>query len=45
MTPEFGPDGYLQAAPFTRVPVGNLWDINRWMGQRQVTQFHKHFNT
>jgi hypothetical protein len=45
MTPEFGPDGYLQAAPFTRVPVGNLWDINRWMGHRQVTQFHKHFNT
>lgn len=44
MTPEFGPDGYLQAAPFTRVPVADLWEINRWIGQRQREHFHKHFN-
>jgi sugar phosphate isomerase/epimerase len=35
MTPEAGPDGYLQEAPFTRVPVADLWEVNRWMGQRQ----------
>jgi hypothetical protein len=44
MTPEFGPDGYLQAAPFTRVPVADLWEINRWIGRRQREHFHKHFN-
>ncbi len=35
MTPESGPDGYLQCAPFTREPVADLWDINRWIGHRQ----------
>lgn len=31
MTPEFGPDGYLQRAPFTGQPVVDLQDVNRWM--------------
>ncbi|MET0792772.1 MAG: sugar phosphate isomerase/epimerase [Polyangiaceae bacterium] len=35
VTPEFGPDGYLQAAPFTRQPVADLAEINRWMAARQ----------
>ncbi len=35
LTPEFGPDGYLQCAPFTRKPVANLREVNRWIGQRQ----------
>lgn len=35
MTPEFGPDGYLQQAPFTRVPVADLWEINRWMAHTE----------
>jgi hypothetical protein len=34
MTPEFGPDGYLQCAPFTRQPVANLDEVNRWMAER-----------
>lgn len=34
MTPEFGPDGYLQEAPFTRERVADLWEVNRWMGRR-----------
>lgn len=34
-TPEFGPDGYLQLLPFTRQPVADLADINRWMAARQ----------
>lgn len=34
MTPEFGPDGYLQAAPFTGVPAASLDEINRWMSHR-----------
>jgi hypothetical protein len=39
MTPEFGPDGYLQAAPFTREPVASLDEINRWMAERQRERF------
>ncbi len=34
-TPEFGPDGYLQQTPFTRKPVADLAEINRWMAKRQ----------
>lgn len=33
ITPEFGPDGYLQTAPFTQFPVGDLNEINTWMGR------------
>lgn len=43
MSPEFGPDGYLQCAPFTREPVADLWDINRWIGLRQRERFEAHF--
>lgn len=35
MTPEFGPDGYLQAAPFTGQPAADLDEINGWMARRQ----------
>ena len=45
MTPEFGPDGYLQCAPFTRKPVADLWDLNRWIGLRQRDRFQNHFKT
>jgi sugar phosphate isomerase/epimerase len=34
VTPEFGPDGYLQCAPYSRVPVADLAEINRWMALR-----------
>jgi len=39
MTPEFGPDGYLQAHPFTGVPVADLAETNAWMAQRQRQRF------
>ncbi|HSI15419.1 MAG TPA: TIM barrel protein [Chthoniobacter sp.] len=39
MTPEFGPDGYLQCAPFTQTPVADLVEINAWMAQREREQF------
>jgi len=35
VTPEFGPDGYLQQAPFSKRPVADLGELNRWMAQRQ----------
>jgi sugar phosphate isomerase/epimerase len=38
LTPEFGPDGYLQQAPFSRRPVADLGELNRWMAQRQRTK-------
>lgn len=41
MTPEFGPDGYLQAAPFTQKPVADLNEINHWMAARQRQRFSK----
>lgn len=41
MTPEFGPDGYLQAAPFTQKPVADLNEINHWMAARQRERFSK----
>jgi len=34
MTPEFGPDGYLQRAPFSQRPVADLAELNRWMANR-----------
>jgi sugar phosphate isomerase/epimerase len=39
MTPEFGPDGYLQCAPFTQTPVADLVEINAWMAQRERERF------
>ena len=35
VTPEFGPDGYLQQAPFSQQPVADLGELNRWMARRQ----------
>lgn len=45
MTPEFGPDGYLQCAPFSGVPVADLWEINRWIGLKQRERFSHQFKS
>ncbi len=39
LTPESGPDGYLQCEPFTGKPVADLWEINRWIAHRQRDRF------
>ncbi len=39
VTPEFGPDGYTHLLPFTRAPVADTWDLNRWMAQSTRAQF------
>jgi sugar phosphate isomerase/epimerase len=39
MTPEFGPDGYLQSHPLTGVPVADLSEINAWMARRERQRF------
>jgi sugar phosphate isomerase/epimerase len=39
LTPEFGPDGYLHRLPFTRAPVADLWEINRWMADTERAHF------
>lgn len=39
MTPEFGPDGYLQATPFCGAPVADLWEINCWMADLERRHF------
>lgn len=41
LTPEFGPDGYQQVDPFSGTPVGELWEMNCWMAQRQQRQFNR----
>jgi hypothetical protein len=39
MTPEFGPDGYLQTDPYTLHPVADLWDLNAWTGRLVKREF------
>ena len=39
MTPEFGPDGYLHLLPYTKAPVADLWEINRWMATTEKQHF------
>ena len=39
--PEFGPPPYLQCAPFTKVPVANLWEVNKKMAARMREEFDK----
>lgn len=39
LTPEFGPDGYLQCQPFTQKPVADLWEINQWMAATERRHF------
>ena len=39
VTPEFGPDGYTHLLPFTRAPVADTWELNRWMAQATRDQF------
>jgi hypothetical protein len=41
LTPEFGPDGYLHEQPFSRKPVADLWEINRWMGRTEREHFQR----
>ena len=44
MTPEFGPDGYLHEAPFTRQPVADLWLLNTWMANEEREHFKRCFS-
>lgn len=39
LTPEFGPDGYLQCEPFSGEPAADLKEINLWMAKREREQF------
>lgn len=41
MTPEFGPDGYLQARPFSGEPVADLRELNCWMAAQQRDDFSR----
>jgi hypothetical protein len=43
MTPEFGPDGYLHRLPFTRAPVADLREINRWMATTERRHYAEWF--
>ncbi len=41
VTPEFGPDGYLHVDPRTGVPVADLRQLNRRMGEILKCEFEK----
>jgi sugar phosphate isomerase/epimerase len=41
LTPEFGPDGYLHALPFTQTPVADLEQVNRWMAGTEQRHFRQ----
>lgn len=41
MTPEFGPDGYQAINSSNKKPIGDLWQMNCWMANRQREQFKK----
>jgi hypothetical protein len=41
MTPEFGPDGYLQVDPYTEKPIADLWELNTWTGKLMQSEFAK----
>lgn len=41
MTPEFGPDGYLQVDPHTQAPVADLWELNVWAGKLVEQEFRR----
>jgi len=44
LTPEFGPDGYTHRLPFTDMPIADLWQLNRWMGQTERRHFDSIYN-
>ena len=41
LTPEFGADGYMYQLPYTRSPVADLWQVNRWMAQEERRHFDR----
>ncbi|MFN2361527.1 MAG: sugar phosphate isomerase/epimerase family protein [Marinobacter sp.] len=41
MTPEFGTDGYLHLLPFTQAPIADLWSLNRWIGEEELSHFKR----
>lgn len=41
LTPEFGPDGYMHLLPYTRSPVADLWQVNRWMALEERRHFER----
>jgi hypothetical protein len=42
VTPEFGPDGYLQTIPFSGAPAASLTEVNAWMADRIRARFSAH---
>ena len=43
LTPEFGPDGYLQVDPYTEAPVADLWELNVWTGHHVREEMARFF--
>ncbi|MDF2657593.1 MAG: xylose isomerase protein [Paenibacillus sp.] len=42
-TPEFGPPGYMHTLPFTKQPVTDVWDVNKWMNQFFIEKYRDVF--
>jgi sugar phosphate isomerase/epimerase len=39
LNPEFGPANYMHLLPYTQQPVVSLWEITKWMADRQAVRF------
>ncbi|WP_342616833.1 TIM barrel protein [Rhodoferax sp. GW822-FHT02A01] len=39
LTPECGPDGYTHLLPFTRAPIADTAELNRWMAHTEQAHF------
>ncbi len=40
LTPEHGPFPYQHVLPHTMVPTADIFDINTWMGERQLRNYN-----
>jgi sugar phosphate isomerase/epimerase len=43
ITCEFGPEPYMQSAPFTRQPAANLWDVNLFIKDYLIKNLRHEF--
>jgi sugar phosphate isomerase/epimerase len=42
--PEHGTNGYQHLLPFTKMPVGDLWEINNWVKDHELERMGKKYN-
>ena len=41
LEPEHGVDGYQQLLPYSQLPVSDVWEVNKWLRDRQTERLTK----